>query len=180
MTHYEVLGVTTDAPAEEVRLAYVHLARQHHPDYFDAAEPSRRLEAERRMRVINQAWHVLGDESRRRAYDRSLGLVGPGRASDGAEDDLGFRPFETGDDDVDPRDLPDEPYRRSGSHPSPVERALTLAPVMCFAASVVLLALGLVLDAIAVLAMAVATFILACLGFVVLPLLALSRASRDE
>lgn len=175
-----MLGVTVDAPADEVRRAYVRMARQHHPDYFDAAAEPVRLEAERRMQAINQAWNVLGNQARRQAYDRSQGLNGGGGAADASRDDPGFRPFDSGDDDVDPHDLPDEPYRRRPSRDSAMDRALTLAPVLAFAASIGLLALSLVLGSAAILALAGAALVVACLGFVVLPLLALSRASRDE
>ncbi|MDP9019592.1 MAG: J domain-containing protein [Actinomycetota bacterium] len=175
MTHYEVLGVAPDAPAAEIRQAYVRLARQHHPDYFATAGTGRRGEAEQRMRAINEAWSVLADERRRAAYDRASGLAPPE-----AEADEGFRPFDTDDDDVDPLDVPDVPYRRDPVVESPWARAVTLAPALAFATSALLLAGAVVLGSVGVLAMAAASFLLACLGFVVLPLLALSRARHDE
>lgn len=63
-THYEVLGVAASASAEEVRRAYVELARALHPDraHGDA----------RRMQEVNEAWRVLRDPAARRAYDVSL------------------------------------------------------------------------------------------------------------
>jgi curved DNA-binding protein CbpA len=63
-THYEVLGVGPSASAEEVRRAYVELARALHPDraHGDA----------RRMQEVNEAWRVLRDPTARRAYDASL------------------------------------------------------------------------------------------------------------
>ena len=177
MTHYEVLGVAPDASAAAVRQAYVRLARQHHPDFFAAVDGRRREEAERRMRAINQAWSTLGTEESRRLYDRAQGIGGGAGALDSEEST--FRPFDDGDDDIDPRDLPDEPY--VGASPStPAARALTLVPVLAFATSVGLLALGMVVKSIALLGLSVAAFLLACFGFVVLPLVALSRASRDD
>ena len=176
MTHYEVLGVAPDAPAAQIRQAYVRLARQHHPDYFAGAGAGPRAEAERRMRAINEAWSVLGDQRRRAAYDRASGLAAP--APDAADE--GFRPFDTDDDDVDPLDMPDVPYRHDPVVESPWARAVTLAPVLAFTGSVALLAAGVVLGSAGVLALSVVTFVLACLGFIVLPLLALSRASRDD
>lgn len=176
VTHYEVLGVAPDASAAEIRQAYVHLARQHHPDYFAGATAGRRGEAERRMRALNEAWSVLGDERRRAAYDRACGVADPAAGAPGH----GFRPFDTDDDDVDPLDVPDVAYHRDPVMGSPWARAVTLAPVLTFASSVVLLAGGVVLGSMGLLALSGATFLLACLGFVVLPLLALSRASRDD
>lgn len=176
MTHYEVLGVAPDAPAAQIRQAYVRLARQHHPDYFAGAGAGPRAEAEQRMRAINEAWSVLGDHRRRAAYDRASGLAAP--PTEGTDE--GFRPFDTEDDDIDPLDMPDVPYRHDPVVESPWARALTLAPALAFTASVALLAGGVVLGSTGVLALSVATFVLACLGFIVLPLLALSRASQDD
>lgn len=175
MTHYDVLGVDPEAPVAEIRRSYVRLARLHHPDYFVAADAGTRLDAERRMQAINEAWSVLSDAGRRRAYDRASGQHRPG---DPADD--GFRPFDTADDDPDPRDLPDQPYRHDPAQGSLLNRAITLAPVVAFLVSVGLLAVSMVLRAPALLALSVASFLLACVGFVVIPLLALSRASRDD
>ena len=65
-THYEVLGVSPSASADEIRTAFRSLARQHHPDLADG------VSTDRRMSEINQAWSVLSDSSKRRDYDRSL------------------------------------------------------------------------------------------------------------
>ena len=176
VSHYEVLGVEAGASPADIRQAYVRLARRHHPDFYAGADDVERLAAERQMRALNEAWEVLGDRAKRRRYDLLLGL-GPPSADD---EDPGFRPFDTGDDDVDPRDLPDAPYRRDPVMESPVTRVLTLAPVVSFASSIGLLAVGVVVGSVAILGLAVAAFAVACLGFVVLPLVALSRARRDD
>ena len=70
-THYEVLGVTMDADRETIRRAYIALARATHPDRAvdGGVEPRERGDTIRRA---NEAWAVLGDEVRRRAYDESL------------------------------------------------------------------------------------------------------------
>ncbi len=175
MSHYEVLGVEATASPADIRQAYVRQARLHHPDYFVAADDEARLAAERQMRALNQAWDVLGDEVKRRNYDRELTGGAP------AAPPTGFRPFDTGtDDDVDPRDLPDVPYRHDPVMESALTRALTLAPVVSFAVSVGLVAVAMVVGSVTLLGLAVAAFVVACLGFVVIPLLALSRASRDD
>ncbi len=179
MTHYEVLGVDERAPADVVRRAYVRLARRHHPDFFAGADEATRAEAERRMRAINEAWAVLGDEGRRLANDQTSGRV-PRR---GAGESRGrrFEPFDAGEDDIDPRDLPDEPYRTDDrGRKGPLGRVAGLAPVLAFVAAVVLGAVGLLVGSVELLALAVACFVAACLGFVVFPLLALSRASRND
>jgi hypothetical protein len=67
--HYDVLGVPRDASAADVRRAYLALARRHHPDRVGGSHE--------RMRVLNEAWAVLGDPALRRVYDRSLTGVPP-------------------------------------------------------------------------------------------------------
>lgn len=174
MTHYEVLGVDQRAPAAEVRQAYVRLARRHHPDFFSGADGPTRAEAERRMRAINEAWDVLGDSGRRLAYDQAQGIA------PGADVAQPFQPFDAGEDDLDPWDLPDEPYRDERGREGRLGRGATLAPVLAFGLSVVLAAVAMVVGSIGLLALALVSFLAACLGFVVIPLLALSRASRND
>jgi curved DNA-binding protein CbpA len=163
---YEVLGVAVDAPVEEIHRAYLRIARRFHPDFFSDASPRERGEAEERMRAANEAWAVLGDPERRRALDAAA----PPRP---------FRPFSPVDDEPDPRDAPDVPYRPAPP-PSGRDRATTLAPVLLFAASVVIGVVGSFMRLSGVIALAFVLFALACLGFLVVPLLALSRARHDE
>jgi hypothetical protein len=65
-THYDNLKVTRGAPAEVIRAAYKALSQRYHPD----KNPS--PDAQRIMRIINDAYAVLGDPDRRTAYDREL------------------------------------------------------------------------------------------------------------
>jgi hypothetical protein len=131
------------------------------------------------MRVINEAWAVLGDENRRLVYDRARGSVPRGDTEESRA--RPFEPFDAGEDDVDPLDLPDEPYRPDEpGRRGPLGRVAGLAPVLAFAASVVLAAMGLLVGSVGLLALALACFIAACLGFVVIPLLALSKATKND
>ena len=50
MNPYDVLGVSREASPEEIRRAYLTLARRHHPDAGGRAEDMRRL---------NEAWAAL-------------------------------------------------------------------------------------------------------------------------
>ena len=68
-SHYETLGVPDGAPPDDVRRAYLDLARRLHPDRWSDASPDERAGAERRMQEINEAWRVLGNAARRLAYD---------------------------------------------------------------------------------------------------------------
>ena len=172
MTHYDVLGVAQDAPAAAVRAAYLGLARRHHPDYFTDATASVRADAEQRMRAVNEAWAVLSDPGRRAAYDRTLGI---------AADPDAFRPIEPDEPgDVDPRLEPDVPYRRVSAGEERRTRLATLIPISLFGAAVGAVVMGLAIGIPALLAIGVVLFLLSCAGFVVVPLLVLSRATRDE
>ena len=59
------MGVSKDAGEKEIKKAYRKLAKMYHPDTHpgDAA-------AERRFKEINEAYDVLGDEKKRKLYDR--------------------------------------------------------------------------------------------------------------
>lgn len=61
--------MTPAASTDEIRAAYRALAGRLHPDRQVTASDAERSLAERRMRDINESWHVLGDPARRRAYD---------------------------------------------------------------------------------------------------------------
>jgi Ca-activated chloride channel family protein len=62
---YAVLGVPRVASAEEIRQAYYHLARQHHPDASNEADSAQ-------FKVIAEAYRVLGTPQLRVAYDEAL------------------------------------------------------------------------------------------------------------
>jgi hypothetical protein len=164
---YAVLGVAPTASAEEIRRAYLKLARAHHPDYFVDAAPPTRMAAEARMRAVNDAWAVLGDPERRRQLEADR----PPEP---------FRPLhEDDEDEPDPRDQPDVPYRPAPP-PTIGERARTMAPVLLFFAALAVGVFGAVVNLPALLALGFALFLLSCVGFLVVPLLALSRARQDE
>jgi curved DNA-binding protein len=62
--YYDILGVPRDASAEDIRAAYRKLARRNHPDV------NKEPEAADRFKEISEAYDVLRDEEKRRAYDR--------------------------------------------------------------------------------------------------------------
>src|SRR3569623_694127 len=64
--YYKILGVPRTASADEIKRAYRKLAREFHPDKNKAKG------AEDKIKEINEANEVLGDEKKRQAYD-SLG-----------------------------------------------------------------------------------------------------------
>ncbi|MFM7062502.1 MAG: J domain-containing protein [Actinomycetes bacterium] len=81
-THYQVLGISESASADEVRRAHRQLAQVLHPDRQAGASPAEQTLAERRMREVNAAWTALSDPTRRAAYDRSLRAARTGPAAD--------------------------------------------------------------------------------------------------
>jgi DnaJ-class molecular chaperone len=62
---YEVLGVPRGASAAAIKSAYRKLAKKHHPD-SNANDPK----AAARFSEINSANEILGDEDKRKAFDR--------------------------------------------------------------------------------------------------------------
>jgi molecular chaperone DnaJ len=62
--YYELLGVTREASAEEIKRAFRRLARELHPDVSEAPD------AEHRFREVVEAYEVLSNSERRELYDR--------------------------------------------------------------------------------------------------------------
>src|SRR4029453_3099783 len=94
---YAVLGVRRTASPDEVRRAYLTLARRHHPDAHAEGGPAARAAAERRMQEGNAAWAVLGDAGRRAAFD-AADRAERDRGGRRSAPDPGFRPFDAGPD----------------------------------------------------------------------------------
>ena len=68
LTHFEVLGVMPTASQEEVVTAFKILAQIYHPDRFRDSAEAVRVEAEYRMRALNEAYAAakrgrLGNQS---------------------------------------------------------------------------------------------------------------------
>ena len=96
--YYATMGVSRDAPADEIKKAYRKLARKFHPDV------SKEKDAETRFKEVGEAYEVLSDPEKRAAYDQlgtgprpgepfrpppdfgsGFGFRGAGAASDGGQ-----------------------------------------------------------------------------------------------
>lgn len=62
---YDVLGVTKAASGKDIKSAFRKLAKKYHPDQ-NPNDPS----AKDRFAQINQAYEIVGDETKRAAFDR--------------------------------------------------------------------------------------------------------------
>ncbi|GIL81121.1 hypothetical protein Vretifemale_10244 [Volvox reticuliferus] len=62
-SYYEILGVSSDSTAEEIKAAYRSLAKSLHPDV------SQEEDAEQVFAEVNQAYGVLSDVQERGKYD---------------------------------------------------------------------------------------------------------------
>ncbi len=63
-TYYDILGVSKDAPQDEIRKAYLKLAKKYHPDKTGGDKA-----AEEKLKEINNAYQVLKDPDKRKEYD---------------------------------------------------------------------------------------------------------------
>jgi DnaJ-class molecular chaperone len=71
--HYEVLGVTESASADDIKKAYRKLSLQYHPD-----RNSNSAESTTKFQSISAAYDIIGDENKRRQYDAQLRMPNMG------------------------------------------------------------------------------------------------------
>ena len=62
---YDVLGISADASSEQIRLAFLSLAQQFHPDLHSGDSH------EERFKQIRHAYEILSNPDRREIYDRT-------------------------------------------------------------------------------------------------------------
>ena len=77
--YYQLLGVARNASQEQLRKAYRDKVKRFHPDVANDKES-----ADERIKLIYQAWEVLSDPDRRKAYNQLLALEDKRRAAEEA------------------------------------------------------------------------------------------------
>ena len=97
INYYEILEISKTSDSETIKKAFRKLALKYHPDRNQGDK-----EAEEKFKLVNEAYQVLGDDDKRRIYDRygKAGLEsGGGFGGFSADFDLGdiFSSFFGGD-----------------------------------------------------------------------------------
>jgi hypothetical protein len=175
VTHYEVLGVDPGASTEEIHRAYLAAARRHHPDRVAVGDTDG---SDDRMREVNAAWAVLSDRDRREFYDLTLGIGGARRSGHVADLDDTFVPYDDGDSDEGADDWRYEPD--VGDPRTAPSRRVVLAPVLLGSLAILMLVAWILLDDSRLGAAAGFLGLLTLLSFLLVPLVAMSRAARFE
>jgi len=67
---YEVLGINVNASKEEIKAAYNKMVKIHHPDRNNDHVSSKAMTL-----LFNEAYDVLMDEEKRKAYDIKHGVI---------------------------------------------------------------------------------------------------------
>lgn len=68
--YYDILGLKSDCSDAEIKKAYRKLAMEYHPDKHMADSPKDKKIAEDKFKEINNAYEILGDQSKRKRYDQ--------------------------------------------------------------------------------------------------------------
>ncbi|MED6171555.1 hypothetical protein PIB30_041705 [Stylosanthes scabra] len=87
--YYDVLGVSRNASASDIKKAYYGLAKKLHPD-TNKDDP----EAEKKFQEVSVAYEVLKDEEKRQQYDQVGHDAYVNQQSTGFGDSSSFNPFE--------------------------------------------------------------------------------------
>ena len=62
--YYEILGVSRNSSAKDIKKAYYQLAKKYHPD-TNKGDPN----ASKKFQEVSEAYEVLSDDTKRKEYD---------------------------------------------------------------------------------------------------------------
>jgi molecular chaperone DnaJ len=85
---YKILGVSKNAPADEIKKKYRSLARELHPDKNKGD-----VKLEEQFKAVSEAYDILGDDKKRTEYDEARSLYEKG----GMRAPMGGGNFQGGD-----------------------------------------------------------------------------------
>ena len=67
-SYYDILGIPNKASDDDIKRAYLNLAKKYHPDH----NPQNRSIASRRFQAILEAYNALKTREKRASYNRKL------------------------------------------------------------------------------------------------------------
>merc|ERR1719369_594914 len=70
--HYSLLGVKPDASPKEIKIAYLALSKQLHPDLNQGKDDRTEADIHQKFVQINEAYAVLNNKQSRAAYDLEM------------------------------------------------------------------------------------------------------------
>ncbi|NCT40377.1 MAG: J domain-containing protein [Alphaproteobacteria bacterium] len=70
-SYYDILGIPNRASDDDIKRAYLNLAKKYHPDY----NPHNRKLASHRFQAILEAYEAIKTREKRAAYNRKLRLA---------------------------------------------------------------------------------------------------------
>lgn len=75
--YYQILGITKQASADEIKSAYRHMAKKYHPDVYATADEATKKDAEEKFKEVQHAYDVLSDPQKKAIYDQYGSEDGP-------------------------------------------------------------------------------------------------------